>query len=70
MSDHFGKRGEEARGAILTDDQVREIKLALRGGASVKEVAEKFGISPTTIYAIRRGSRWAHVKVTRENAQV
>ena len=45
--------------ALLSDAIVRQIKANVT--ATTKELAAKFGVSPSAIYDIRRGLRWAHV---------
>lgn len=41
--------------------QVIEIRCALASGLSGKEVAEKFGVSNSTIHAIKTRKTWSHV---------
>ena len=54
-----GKRG----GQKLTEELVVQIKILLRDGAAVKNIAEDFMISGSTIAAIKTGARWGYVKV-------
>lgn len=55
-----GKRGKQ----ILTEEQVKLIKIDLRDGIlSTKAIAKKYIISQSTIAAIRMGHRWSHVKI-------
>lgn len=44
--------------AKLTEAQAREI---LVGGGDPSTVAAEYGISPVTVYAIRRGQNWRHL---------
>lgn len=48
--------------AILTEEKVKEIKRRLKL-ESVKALAREFGVSPSTVYKIKSGKQWAHVKV-------
>ena len=46
----------------LTEDQVREIKIALAIGKELqKDIAERFGIAFYTVSAINTGRTWRHV---------
>lgn len=61
--DMLGKR-REARGeghgiARLNDDAVREIRA--NPEASLGSLAARFGVSKSTIHAVRHGLRWTHV---------
>lgn len=47
--------------AKLSEDDIREIR-RLIGTMSQYDVAERFGVSPPTISAIKRGKTWRHVK--------
>ena len=53
--------GERHPGARLSEAQVAEIKRLLTRGAGYRFLAERFGVSRTTIGAIARGERWRHV---------
>lgn len=58
----FGKFGAQHQAAKLTEDDVVRIKLLLAKKKD-RELASEFGVGPRTIYEIRRGKRWAHVKI-------
>lgn len=48
--------------SILTEDQVREIRAAPRAFRVAQELADRFGVKPSTIRNIRSGKRkWRHV---------
>lgn len=47
--------------AILTEDNVREIRRLLEEGHKQKDVAEWFGVVRQTITNINNGTRWSHV---------
>lgn len=51
--------GEKHGNAKLTESQARSILSDHE--SSRAELAERFGISPATVYAIRTGQRWAHL---------
>lgn len=59
-------RGEKAGRALLTEEQVRELR-ALRDGLDYigwgrrKEIATQYGISPDTLGAIWSGKSWRHL---------
>jgi hypothetical protein len=48
-------------GQLLDDDQVRRALVDLASGRSVREVAEKFGVSQWCIYDLRLGRTHKHV---------
>lgn len=52
-------RGERVGTAKLTEDEVRAIRRAPTGPA---ETARRFGITPQTVWLIRTGQRWEHVR--------
>lgn len=51
-------KGEEVHNSKLTEDDVRFIRLSPLMG---KELAERFGVSKTTISQVRTGKVWKHV---------
>ena len=54
-------RGEQHVAAKLTADDVAEIKrLRATGEWSQSRLARKFGISPTQVWRIAHGYKWAH----------
>jgi DNA-binding transcriptional regulator YiaG len=57
---HFSgpPRGEESGQAILTDDAVRAIRSS---NDTQRELARRFGVSPSTIRNIRHRRSWRHV---------
>jgi hypothetical protein len=58
----ISKRGEDKTQAILSESDVEIIKLSFVKGASGSELSEQYGVSLTTIYDIRRGITWKHVR--------
>ena len=47
----------------LTADEVRQIKMKIADGATNKELAKAYRVDTDTIWNIRRGRNWKHVKV-------
>jgi len=54
-------RGERNPRAVLTENDVRKIKMLAHLGARTGELACKFGVWPAAISKIRHGQRWGHV---------
>lgn len=50
--------GESHALAKLTEEKVREI---LRSSKPAKALANRFGVKPSTIYAVRQRRTWTHV---------
>jgi hypothetical protein len=53
-------KGEDKYNAILTEDQVREIR---SGPYGYKRTAKMYGITKTNVRNIRLGKKWKHVAV-------
>jgi DNA-binding NarL/FixJ family response regulator len=53
-------------GKALVAEQVAEIKQQLATGLSSRKVAEKFGVSASTIQAISQGRTWADIEPASE----
>jgi hypothetical protein len=59
-------RGENARSAKLTEDNVREIKRTPTEGedrVSNRELGRRYGVSEHAIIRVRKGITWSHVTV-------
>jgi len=55
-------RGEKHGSAKLTREQVKRIKAMLAEDKMfMSEIALEFGVSQTTIHAIKSGKTWRHV---------
>ncbi len=54
-------RGERHGHAILTDEDVRAIRAALRFNGLGVALAKRYKVSPATISVIRSGKTWTHV---------
>lgn len=52
-------RGERNGMSILTEVEATDILLSTESGAAV---ARRYGISPNTVYDIRNGRRWKHIR--------
>ncbi|MYR43098.1 hypothetical protein GTW67_13995 [Streptomyces sp. SID5910] len=55
------RAGESNAAAKLTAAQVLEIRAALGAGETGKSLAERYGVTPTTISYIRQRKSWAHI---------
>ena len=60
MKSHIGS---SKAGAKLTEKIVMDIKVSLKSGVTHKSIANKYGVSRSTITEISRGSNWGHIKV-------
>lgn len=56
------KNGEGHGNALLTEDQVREVRRYMTSGGTQRGCAEKFGVSRGCIQRILDGTSWSHVK--------
>jgi hypothetical protein len=54
-------RGERHRDAILTEDQVREIRAAEPKRGLYRELASRYGVAPGTVHSARVGISWKHL---------
>lgn len=52
--------GELHPKAKLTDERVREI---LQSSTPARVLADRFGVTPTTIYAVRSRKLWPHISL-------
>lgn len=59
----YGRLGSQSHAAKLDEAKVLQIRMLLRDGISAKELAARFGVTPNTIYRIRRNEIWTHVKL-------
>lgn len=58
-------RGERNGSAKLTEAQVLEIR-SFKGQFTVRQIAEKYGVSQSTVAGIYSGDRWAWLDSTQE----
>jgi group I intron endonuclease len=56
------KKGEGNEAAKLREADVRAIRTALSSGVKSSTLASQYGVSATSIYRIRDGKTWSHVK--------
>lgn len=56
--------GERLKHAILTESMVSDIRIQRASGASVKVIADRYGVRAATIYDITSGRSWAHSSPT------
>jgi hypothetical protein len=57
----IGVNGESNHQSKLTRTDVVEIRWRVLAGASLPELAERYGVSVRTIRAIEKGEHWTHV---------
>jgi group I intron endonuclease len=56
-------KGSRSGTAKLTEAKVRRIRAALAAGQPVSVLADRYGVSTTTVSNIRTGKIWGHVKL-------
>jgi hypothetical protein len=56
------RRGERHPKARLCETDIREIRKRLSEGETQQAVADSLGVGQTAISAIKRGTRWGHVR--------
>lgn len=61
-------KGEDSPRAILTEQQVRDIRSMLSTGAKGVDLARDFGVHTATISAIKHRRLWAHLTEEKSNA--
>lgn len=59
---HFRARGDTNGNAVLSEDQAIEIKTLLRSGAKGRDIAKQFGVSVSTVSAIKHRRIWQHLE--------
>jgi hypothetical protein len=55
------RKGEDCHQARLTDESVREIIELAKTGLPDARIAERFGVTQSAVFRIRRGKAWRHV---------
>lgn len=61
VREHGSVRGERSPFAKLTEEQARAIRSALAAGGSWRQLAARFCVSRSTIYAVGSGQNWGHL---------
>lgn len=56
-----GRKGEKQPMSKLRDAQIPLIRARIADGATQRQIAAEFSISPTIIYQIKKGQIWRHV---------
>jgi len=56
-------KGESNRHAVLTENQVIEIKRELKSGCVGSELARKYGVQKSAISKINVGRSWKHIRI-------
>lgn len=55
------KRGEENPWSVLTEENVKEIRLLAKNGETYSSISQRYGIHKHTVYKIVKRKLWAHV---------
>lgn len=55
--------GSQRYNALLSEDEVKEIKKLLNNNLSVIEIASKFNVDRSVIFKIKRNITWRHVVI-------
>jgi len=63
------RRGEEQSSHILTDKDIPVIREMVREGFLLREIAEKFGVTPQTISKIKNRRTWTHIPLEPEDEE-
>jgi len=58
MNANLRRTGVENGNSVLTPHQAALIRVALREGLSTREIADRFGVSQSTIMLIKKGRTW------------
>lgn len=61
FKDRF-KKGENHPSAILTEDEVKQMRILKRQGMGVTKISQQFKVSRQRVWRICRGDEWTHVK--------
>jgi len=59
-TNHYRVRGESCYNARLDDQKVKEIRENRKGRTDAQQ-AQLFGVSPNTIFRVRKFEAWSHV---------
>lgn len=57
------RKGADNPWVKLNDEKVRDIKLKLKDGATMRSLSEKYGVSVSSIQQIKENRRWKHVVI-------
>ena len=63
LNDGTKIKGSEHPNSKLTEEQVREIKLKLKDGATQTSLGKIFGVDRTVIQEIKFERSWKHVQI-------
>jgi hypothetical protein len=61
LKHNTSNRGSRCGTAKLTEENVKEIKKLIKNKIKLKEIAEVFKVSESTIKAIKQKKNWAHI---------
>lgn len=54
--------GQQNPRALFTNEQVADIKARLLDGEIGNQIAKEYGVTRSTIYHMKHGTRWAHIQ--------
>ena len=63
-------KGERAGPSLLSDDQVKGIKILLEFGVSCYFLGRKYGVTPGAIQAIANGTNWKHLVLRNKDVRL
>lgn len=58
---HYGKMGEKNHNAVMTEQDIKEIRRLRREGINLSVIAIRYGLSRSTISRIVNRKAWSHV---------
>ncbi len=60
----FAMERKDGRGNMkLSDDDVIDIKVRLKNGEIVRSIRRDYAVGSTTLYNIKNGVTWSHIRV-------
>lgn len=62
-SERIGTRGQENKKSVISEAQVKQIKIKLKNGEKCKNLAKEYGVASSTISAIKRGINWGWLDI-------
>lgn len=55
-------KGSKNGSSKLNEEQVRDVKALIKNGIPLKKIAQKYGVSQSTISDIKAGRTWNHLQ--------
>ncbi|CAM2830194.1 GIY-YIG nuclease family protein [Hathewaya histolytica] len=59
----IAQRGENNPRCRLKEEDIRQIKMLIEKGISIKQIAKQYCISTSFLYNIKSGRKWKHVQI-------